>query len=434
MRTPLARTVLALAAGAAACREPVGARPATFQIEPTAQWSGGWVQVHSVALAAADTVVVTVAGDTTPLEARRLADTTLAVRLPPGVSGSVRLRAQLDGRPFLLDPIGVYGFTVSWEFPVVMDGDILVWPRDGHANVLGGTVDGVTLLQVDAGQVRLFPGTGRYGFLDVRGPGMTYRDGVFALAQVVGAPAELWRLLPSAEPIAVDSAVRIYRQAMQLNPRAWVVGGAHAITMLTWSDSLGRYESTDIRAEETEGMYMSPRGDRATVRVDWVFDGAGVPVFDAPAGVVAYRVPGMRRVAGADFSADGEWLALVGGESTHRLVLLRAATGEVVRDTVLDRPPFTVTLDAFAPLLYVGVSEHISPPPGYSHPVVLVFERDSGRLLAELRVPPWAPACFFDGCYKAVIARSAEPALYVVWAFQGQPMVWQFAMMPSVVP
>ena len=431
-RRPVA---LALMAAAFACSDPIEAPPdARFRIEPAAQWSGGWVQVHSPALATADTAVVTVVGDTVPLETSRVADTTLAVRLPD-TSGSVQLRVQLDRWPFVLDPIEIYGYTGARQIPVPMDGDLLVWPRNGNANVLAGTPDGVAVIQANTGQVGLFPGTGRYGFLDVRGPGATEMDGVFVLAQVVNGPAEVWRLLPAAERLLVDSGVLVRRQVMRLNPAAWVLGGAHSITLRRWSDVLGRYQDTTIQAEEVEGANMSPRGDRATLRVDWV--PGGVPVFDAPAGTVAYRVAGMLRVDGADFSADGEWLALVGGSDfrggiadTNRLMLVRAATGEIVRDTTLDRVPFAVTLDAYAPLVYVGV-DHVSEVG--IQPAVLVIDRDSGRLLAELRVAASAPPCRLGGCYKAVIARSAEPALYVVWGYQGETWVWRFAMLPAVL-
>lgn len=431
---------LALSAAAFACSDPIEAPPdARFQIEPAAQWSGGWVRVHSPALATADTAIVTIVGDTVPLETRRVADTTLAVRLPD-MSGSLQLRVQLDHWPFRLDPIDVYGYTGARQIPVLMDEDLLVWPRNGHANVLAGTPNGVALLQANTGHVGLFPGTGRYGFDRARGPGMTFRSGVFALAQDFGAPAELWRLLPTTERLGVDSEVSNRRQAMQLNARTWLLTSHHYMDLLTWSDSLGHYVlSWEIQAEESEGVLMSPRGDRATVLVDWVVEGGGVPVFDAPAGTVAYQVAGMERVAGADFSADGEWLALVGGShlggasDTNRLVLLRAATGEVVRDTMLDRRPFGVTLDAFAPLMYVGLSGPESPTDVFQHPVVLVLERDTGRLLAELRPPVSAPSCFLGDCYKAVIARSAEPALYVVWGYQGETWVWRFAMLPEVL-
>jgi hypothetical protein len=438
-RRQVARVLLA---AAFACSEPIEAPPdARFRIEPAAQWSGGWVQVHSPALATAATAVVTVVGDTVSLETSRVADTTLAVRLPD-VSGSVQLRLQLDRWPFQLDPIEVYGYTDAREIPAVMDGDLLVWPRNGYANVLAGTPDGVALLQANTGQVRTFPGTGQYGFLyGVRGPGVTYQDGVFALLPVYGSPVELWRLLPSATRVSADSGVTAYRQAMRLNSGTWLVTSHHYMDLVTWSDSLGRYErSWSIQAEETEGVLMSPRHDRATVLVDWAMGGDGVPVFDASAGTVAYRVPGMERVAGADFSADGEWLALAGGghiggvAATNRLILLRAATGDVVWDTVLDRRPFGVTLDAFAPLMYVGLSDlDVSPGDGLQHPVVLVFARETGRLLAELRPPAAAPGCFFGDCYKAVIARSAEPALYVVWGYQGETWVWRFAMLPAVL-
>jgi len=425
--------MMSLFAGAAACGEPVAAPPdATFRVEPIAQWSGGWVRVHSVALAEAGSIVITAVGDTTPLETRREADTTVALRVPIAPSGSLQPLLRLDGWSYFLDAISVYGYTGVRQIPVVMDGDLLVWPRNGHANVFGGTPDGVALLQANTGQVRLFPGTGEYGYLAIRSPGVTYRDGVFALGSRVGSPAELWRLLPSTERLGTDSGISVGRQVMQLNPRTWVVTGPHYYWLLTWSDSLGRYDGLPFLAEEPEGANMSPRGDRATLRVDWVSGGA--PVFDAPAGTIAYRVAGMLRVDGADFSADGEWLALVGGSDfrgsigdTNRLMLLRAATGEIVRDTILDRVAFAVTLDAYAPLMYVGVD-------GPNGPMVLVFERDSWRLLAELQVPASAPPCFiFDGCYKAVIARSAEPALYVVWGFQGRTLVWRFAMLPGAL-
>jgi hypothetical protein len=51
----------------------------------------------------------------------------------------------------------------------------------------------------------------------------------------------------------------------------------------------------------------------------------------------------------------------------------------------------------------------------------------------ELRVAASAPECFLGGCYKAVIAPSAEPAVNVVWGFQSVTLAWRFALRPGAI-
>jgi hypothetical protein len=114
----------------------------------------------------------------------------------------------------------------------------------------------------------------------------------------------------------------------------------------------------------------------------WVFD--TIPD-------VAYRLPGVGCVSGADFSADGDTLFLVGQDTaadrrdmTWMLQVRRAADGEVVRSTVLEgiERLQDVLLDPVRPWIYSAGNAEGLGASGYSGPVLVVADRASLEVLA----------------------------------------------------
>jgi hypothetical protein len=280
---------------------------------------------------------------------------------------------------------------------------------------MGGSDAGLTFINLDAGTVTSFD-----SFIDlhyIHGPGATYQDSVFIVARA-GSSLEAWRVLPT--PTLIDSVTQsgqcYCRQAMQLGPNTLYMGaGGIGWEILTRPDSTQPW-SLALQApggvSETEGAYISPRHDRATITVDGSL--SGIPVFDAPSGSLAYYVTQLERATGVDFSPDGELLAMVGtpagGYLTGRVLLLRASTGEVLGDTTVGHTVFGVAIDPVRPLLYVGEDQ------GDGHPSILVIDRTSFHLVGKMSVPAASAECN-TACYKSVIAVSSANALYLVAAY-----------------
>jgi hypothetical protein len=431
-RRAVKRATVALAViGVAACDGTIA--PATFpaRVAVTEAWSGAEVPIVSQGFRTT-WLLPSAWLDDAALAVRRVDDTTVAATMPVA-SGSHTLTVRGLYTEPLTVPVTVYGYAGADDTYPDIIADVLVWPRTGHASVLGVSQLGLTLIDLDAKTVTVFDSifdpTRCWDVL--RGPGVTLRDSVF-LVLPVGAGVESWQLGATAVPLASHPGINVTRQVMQLGPDTWLLSHHHFVEVVSRADSGSPYQAqVTFQAEETEGVHMSPRKDRATIRVDRAW--GGIPVFDVPSGAVAYRMTTQEVAAGIDFSADGELLAVVGGTTwfespTGRVLLLRASDGEILQDTTLDLQVFAVAIDPVRPWLYVGATESDG---GRARPVVLVLERSTFRVIATLRVPENAPLCSY-GCYKGVIALSDAPVAYVVWGFDPPATIaWKFTLPPD---
>jgi hypothetical protein len=116
------------------------------------------------------------------------------------------------------------------------------------------------------------------------------------------------------------------------------------------------------------------------------------------------------------------------------VLLLRAETGEVLQDTTLDRPVFSVALDPDRPLLYVGLSQpdDAASPQGSNHPAILVLDAVTFAVLGEIAVPMTAGGYAWE-CYKGALVLTGEPALYIVWGYNTpSTIVSRFTLPPPV--
>lgn len=426
-------TVGLVAVGVLACDDTTPPEMFPARVTVTEAWSGAEVPIVSRGFGGT-WLLPSVWLDDVALAVRRLDDTTVAATLPVA-SGPHSLTVRgLYTEPTTV-PVTVYGYAGADDTYPDIIADVLVWPRTGHASVLGVSQLGLTLIDLDAKTVTVFD-----SLFDparcwdwLRGPGVTLFDSVFVVLPV-GEGGSLWHLGP--DPFLVRSeGVPVSRQVLQLGPDTWLLSHHHSVEVISRADSGSPYQTqVTFSAEETEGVHLSPRKDRATIRVDRAW--GGVPVFDVPSGAVAYRISEQEVAAGIDFSADGELLAIVGGTTwfespTGRVLLLRASDGEILQDTTLDLQVFAVAIDPDRPWLYVGAAEPDGSPLGGAHPVVLVLDRSTFRVIATLRVPENAPSCW-SGCYKGVIAVSEAPAVYAVWGYDPPATIaWKFTLPPD---
>ena len=398
---------------------------ATVTVSPTTLWGGGTLLVRSAAFKPGGTGATIQAGGMS-LVLTRVDDSTMTTRLPNTLSGTITPTAVVSGVTVDLAALMVYGYAETVSYEPLFDEDVYVWPRDGHARIMGGYFyastggpvpdPGLGFIDLDTRAVTSFPGILNTNIL--RGPGATYQDSIFILKSSGNGPVEVWRLLPTPTLLESHPEVTSGRQALRFGPNAWFTSSNHSF-------SYPGFQFAGNAAEETEGVFMSPRHDRATITVDHVFV-PGVPVFNVPSGTLAYSISQLASAQGVDFSPDGELLAMAGGitgwpEGAGRILLLNATTGAVIHDTTVDRRVFAVAIDPVRPLLYVGLIA------ADDRPVVLVLDRNSFKTLGEMAVPATAPSCFL-GCYKGVIALSNAPALYVFWGFNGASRAYRFTM------
>ena len=408
----------------------VGPAPtAPFALTTQATWAGGRIAIHSAEFHARGAGSILRLGSAA-VELTRQDDTTFAAFLPTTLSGVFATQLDLDGYAVPLQPLTINGYTGTRVLNTQIIDDVVIWPTVGHAQVMGNSdrcvpdvingvnvercYPGITLLDLESGAETTYDSVPNF----LRAPGVTFRDSVFLITDNSGTRNA--RLLPSLVNVLGDVFAGFAgRQLMEMSPNVWFVSSHHNYS-ITGSAAVASGE----QAEETEGVYLSPRRDRATIRVDRV--GAGVPVFDAATGAVAYRAGSLTNSEDAAFSRDGDLLAMVGGtvfvnQGASRIVLLKSATGAVLRDTVINRTAFAIALDPVRPLVYVGV---VSPD---QHPSVIVLDRGTFGFLGEMRAADDANLCN-TSCYKGVILSGTSNDLYVFWSWNGRPRAYRFTL------
>lgn len=150
-------------------------------------------------------------------------------------------------------------------------------------------------------------------------------------------------------------------------------------------------------------------------------------MFRAPSGELAYTVPAMSGVMSDDFSADDSLLALGGvgdnGETEASLVVVHAATGSVIMDTVVASPVYAVAFDPVRPLFYAVTSTS-------GQATVDVFDRTTWKLVGLMQAPASTPSCCGP---NAVAAVDRNNNLFVYWSdvTTGHAYAWRFSL-PSV--
>jgi hypothetical protein len=395
---------------------PPPAPTGPFVISPSAAFAGSTVMIHGAEFRTRGTGAVLGIGDTLTSLAR-VDDTTMSVHLPATLGGVVTPVLKLDGYQFPLASITVFGFAAMHSFEESTH-EATVWPRTGRAVVMGFSdeTSGLSFFDLDATTVTTFPQVHYY----LHGPGATYQDSVF-LFQSGGDSIESWRVLPVPERIATYVGIGngIDWEAMQLSPNQWLTADKYDIATPTGL----------VQTFEPQGALMSPRRDRSTLRALGASGPGfgdrlpGIPVFDVPSGRVAYTVP-LKVAIDADFSPDGELLAMVGGafyiNDMKRVMLFRASTGEVLGDTTLDRTVYSVAIDPSRPLLYVGTITG-------NRPTIVVLDRSTFRSVGEMEAPAYTSAVAYPG----VIALNSQNGLYFFWYGNGDPSpAWRFSLPP----
>jgi hypothetical protein len=426
-RTYVSLLALALLVGACSSNSDGSPQPlaGTVTIAPAVAWAGSTVLVSAGELRGHSNTAVLRLG-TDSVIATRTNDTTFSASLPATMGGSAQFMFELDGYQVPASSLTVYGYSRVQTLPL-SPGEAYNWPRAGSGMLLASATvcspncaDGLALFDLDANSVTSLGGIGNWQCL--HGPGSSYLDSVVVVCDSA-SNVETWRLLPTPSRVASYPGVTSDWEAIQLGASQWLLG--HKQAFATPAASIGTYQP--------QGVHMSPRHDRAAMRILRTTPTpgpvTGVPVFAAPSGDVAYYVTRLGAAEGIDFSADGELLAMAGGvtdwvSDSDRVLLLNASTGAVLHDTtVYQRHVFAVAIDPYRPYLYVGMATTDGP-------TILVLDRDTFSAVAELRPP--AAASSANCCNFGVITLNAHDALYV-YGGNSLQTIWRFSL-PAVTP
>lgn len=387
-----------------------GANPGSTFDSPTTLWAGGEFHVSGAALSQRGEGASLALG-TLRIPLLRHDATTLSAVLPDSTPGGVVTPALLlDGYRIPLSTATIHGFTRSQAWDRSSLNDTYAWPRDGAASALGQGSEGLVLFDLDAGTSRVLdvPST-----TNVRGPGPTPDPDVFMIRN--GGRVQSWRLRPVPQLVELfdDFYNTSTRQIMQMSANAmFIAPGQHEFSTYSRPNPATPFARVVgfEQAEEVEGVYLSPRHDRATVRVDGVT--LGVPIFDAVTATIAYRAP-MRGSHGVDWSTDGARL-LMGGRGmvspySPRLVVLDAGTGGVLQARDFAQTIASVAWDDLRPYSYVVLEDRER---GLS---LQVLDKSTLEVVATMR-PPGAAEAATDCCYRAVIAPSRlTNTVHVFW-------------------
>ncbi len=424
MTMPISKVWFTLAIGlVAGCGSDGPSQPPFDQpvtVSASDVWAGGTVQLQSDDFSAGgDDLTVTIGG--VVAAATRVDDNTFRVAIPGDLSGLRSLVVTWRGVERTLAPLTLYGFDVFSLATVFLPQDQLVIPG-AQPLVIGGDLnDDLVFINLVTGAEQIFPGMQTTGAM--HGPGITYDPDVFILAPGSGSGLpERWRLFPTLQRIDSLPSPGLSWQIAQISANVLFRGGNSTQSIYTRADASAPFMwDRSESGSEAEGVFLSPRGDRAAIVMDFAGN-PPIPVLDAATGATAWRATGFAGLLGAAFSADGERLVLVGPDSAHgggslgsaaqgsRIAVHDATSGALIAARTIDLHLLGTLLDPSADLLYVVANDIRSTG---VFPQVLVLRASTLDLVAAMRVPGNAPACA-NGCYKAVAAVSAEPALYVV--------------------
>ena len=401
--------------------DPSPPGPATYRITPSALWAGGTVTIESSAFRDLGDGAELDLG-LTSIALVRVDDTTMTATLPGDAGGIYDPVVVMEDSLALLEQVEVWGFAATRRYgpeSVWLPWDTYVWPR-GEPQVIAGTNNGeLAIIDLDTEEIRTIPGV-FYPTIGLRGPGATPDDNVLLL-KPQGQPLQSWQFGAVPQKLGEHPEIGGNRQVLRLGLHSWLVTWNNRVEVWLRPDSSAAYTvAANYPLNEPQGVHLSPRKDRATLRVNAASVGAtpGVPVFDAPSGDLAYYAP-VQSAQGVDWSADGGLLAMAGREqpgnpySRGRIVIMDATSGTVVASVTSELPVFAVAFDDLRPYLYVGVTSLSG------HLAVEVYRRTDLTRLALLEVPDSDAGCGTgDICEGGVLAVGAEE-LHAFYGWNG---------------
>ncbi len=382
--------------------EPSTPEQATYRITPQGVWAGNTVTIESQGFRdLGDGAELRLGLTTVPLVA--VDDTTMTAMIPSSAGGVYDPVVVMGDSLAVLDQIEVWGFAATRSHGpggTWLPWDTYAWPKGGVPQVIAGTTsNALAIINLEAEEYRTIPNV--YYQLGLRGPGPTPEDSVFLL-KPQGQPLQSWKFTTIPEKLGEHPEITGNRQVMRLGLHTWLQTTTTTIAILRRADSNATYQSTIYPANDPQGVYLSPRKDRATLKAPQPAGGSDVPVFAAPSGELAYYAP-LKTSQGVDWSADGALLAMGGkehgGAASSTIVIMNATSGAVLATTTTELEVFAVAFDTRRPYLYVGVTS------ATGHLAVEVYRRTDLSYLGRMEVPVSDQPCgALANCEGGVLA------------------------------
>ncbi|MGH7584543.1 MAG: hypothetical protein ACREL5_15115 [Gemmatimonadales bacterium] len=430
--TAVGSVVLALVGAGCSSGDSTAGPPPDITLSQSSAWAGSSVTVRS-AIFAGDTAP-SVWFDTSAMAVTRVDDTTLRVAIPATFGGSYDVTARSAAQPIDVGQFVVYGAGPVQNYGVTFYYNPSRWPYAAHASVAAFTSTSLAALDLVTGAVSTFPGMSP-GAMHLDNPGYTSLDSVFVVGSTSLDSVELWRIgaPPSRVAVAALPGPGVLYDALMPAPGAWWV--FHQEYIHTPAGCTTIYGP--------DGFDHSPSGNRLVVLATGVagfhttcpYPGPntvldGTPVFDAATGQLAFTVPEIQNATGDAFSADGQLLALTGGNyplagvdypSPGRLTVVDASTGAVRFDTLLDSPAWSVLFDDKRAAIYVLVTSG-------STRSVIVLDRSTMRVEGVMQAPDGA------GDVGLLVMGSAEDSTLYALFRSGPAEGWRFALPSARLP
>jgi hypothetical protein len=362
--------------------------------------------------------------DTFDLAVTRLNDTTISAVVPRQARGVYALK--VDG--YEIAHVRVFGFVSFTARTNDLVGNGYAFVDAGAVSLIYGTADKRI--------VQFFPGTASQrtilndylidnGFVRSAGPTPDPSVVLFSPfgrnpANPWNNPVEAWRV--GTIPVQVGGyPIDNGRVIAAFNDSVVFRGFHHDV------------ETRKLRAgkfviaywgqyEETNEVVISPRGDRAAIRVHG--SPTGPPVFNTASGDTAYHLRQFRGAEAVRFSATGDTLYMIGYNSQEQstLVAVKASNGQQLMERPLPEWVEDMTYDPEAGILYLlaieGNTLH-AVPPGVLH--VSVIDAKTFTTLGDMSTgTPGTYACWYKNP-----AVGPDGVFYVcggdVWRFDKAP-------------
>jgi hypothetical protein len=238
-----------------------------------------------------------------------------------------------------------------------------------------------------------------------RSVGLTRNPAVFLIQPVGWDSVEPWRFRDlqvwdfGGAPKLVRSLPRlgITRYGAAFSDSIFFFATHHQLSTVAYHDGIARtiYFGT---YEETNGVVISPRGDRAAIRVHGSL--TGPPVFSTTSGDTVYHLRQMWGNEGVAFSATGDTLLVLGYTRAYQAIAyaIDAATGRELRQLSLPQWSEDMAYDPGEGMLYLAVLEPPTPQgPAYQSLLhLLVLDAQSFQIIGDMAVRQWTDfRCFY---------------------------------------
>lgn len=424
----MTRAALVTCLACLACSEASAPKPFEVRLLDAAAWSGGELRLVSPAFTGA-LPRVRLGADTVAV--RRVDDSTVVTDVSSEASGPVAISVVLNSDSLPLGDVTVYGYTGTTPGP---DLSGFVLPILGaptpqfYANGATGLVKGDARFST----VLTFPDSMQGPNCQI-GPGPSFDPSHIVVTQPNGVncgAAIVWQVTPSLLPLdTIPPSGSQTRVIAEVASGKWLkTFTTTAIAMESTDSGLVLHDYFGAVLNEVHQIRISPRGDRAAaVPLEHEIKVFSITPFDT-----VFTAPGVVHGRGAEFSATGDTLYVIGAEedgpSAHSLlVAVDATSGVELGRLVLPKAPVALSIDPLRPLIYVLEGQDCC-----TMSVDVVDRRTLTRV--GMLSPPAAEQ---HGVLAetSVLPSPSEPAVYVliVGAFYppaGTTVVMRFAVKP----